>query len=643
MNRTASLRTARTASSVAPVLLALAAVGCSQSSADSAGGAEGGKTSPAPPMNDQERSAGRASAERAIAEADVVQLAGGKLYALSKLGTLSIVDVSAPSRLVLLGQAYLPGEPFEMYLRGDLLVVMTNGAYAVTGQSNERPPPSQARQGAVEDATAVDRTTGSGVIVIDVKDPAILRRVAAFPVGGEIADSRVVGDILYLATFENAACWQCSTEARTVVTTFDIASPATMRKVDQIEFASDERGMSWGADDWKRSIVVTPERMYVGGHAAGDAYSYSSQTGGEGTIDVLDITDPSGKLVKGAHIETTGVIRSRWQMDESNGVLRVVSQRGAWSTNGVGDPEVQTFYIWNTGSLQEMGKTNIQMPRQEGLKSVRFDGNRAYAITFAETDPLFIVDLTNPSKPQQRGELVMPGWVFHLEPHGDRLLGLGLDRRDPAGHLNVSLFDVADMDHPRMLQRVSFGATGATRDDMILDYEMPEDQDRIQKAFRVLDDGLIVVPYSGSTSYSPDSSSCSAMGGGIQLIAWQQDVLTKQASLPMAGNPRRALVAEQGGRELVGVSDSNVTKFDLSRRDVAAKTADLVIGPCETRPNSLGGGVGWGESNNRMQREYVDGGLFFCAASSGGTRGAWWTGLALGLAAIGGAIRRRAQ
>jgi hypothetical protein len=126
----------------------------------------------------------------------------------------------------------------------------------------------------------------------------------------------------------------------------------------------------------------------------------------------------------------------------------------------------------------------------------------------------------------------------------------------------------------------------------------------------------------------------------VQLIDWNGDTLVKQASLPVAGHPRRALV-NQG--ELIAVSDSNVTVFDLGRRDVALKTADLVIGHCEVQPDfvqpTFGSEMG-GEGGEPM----ACGGLFFCSSSSGVSgRGGFWAGALLGLVAVGGALRRRAK
>ncbi len=633
--------------------LAGAAVGCSESSESAAFSSDGrgGQNGGPPAMNAGTDAPGQGAAERAIAEADIVQLAEGRLYAMSKSGTLSIVDVSIPGRLSMLGQAWLPGEPFEMYLRGNLLVAMTNRAYAVSGQVTEqRAAGASSSSSSSSSSSYADPNMSAGVIVIDVRDPGLMQRVATFPVPGEIADSRILGDILYLATYENAACYGCGGTPRTMVTTFDVSAPANMRQVDHLAFEGEpDHFAGWGESGWKRSIVATSERLYVGGHADVTP-AYDGQTGAtEGIIDVLDITDPSGKLRKGAHLETTGAILSRWQVDEKDGVLRVISQRGmGYTTNGVGAPEVQTFHIWNTGAMQPMGKMSLSLPRQEALKSVRFDGERAYAITFEQTDPLFVIDLSNEAAPKQRGELHMPGWVFHLEPRGDRVLGLGLDRSDANGNLNVSLFDVADMDNPKMLQRVAFGSVWGASDQAIVSYELPEDQDRIQKAFRIFENGLVVVPFSGQADpyaqrgTTDTQRSCETFGGGIQLIDWNQDLLVKQATLPVAGNPRRALLNEG---ELIAVSDSNVTTFDLARRDVALKTADLVIGTCETRPlappRPTGGG--WEGDDSFGDEGHFHGHCSTTRTGASGAGASTWGGLALGIAAFGALTRRRRQ
>jgi hypothetical protein len=289
-------------------------------------------------------------------------------------------------------------------------------------------------------------------------------------------------------------------------------------------------------------------------------------------------------------------------MDEFQGYLRVVSQVGVLtSQNGTKYPDIDTFRIDSSTALVRVGHTSMDLPRQEALKTVRFDGARAFAITFAETDPLFTIDLSNPAAPAQKGELVIPGWVYHLEPRGNRLIGLGLNRRDSAGNLNVSLFDVSDLSKPTMLERVSFGPNYAYSDQQITQGIMAEDQDRIQKAFRIYSDGLIAVPYSGA-QYGADA--CQSNASGIQLLSWTTSSLEKLGNVPMTGNPRRSVRRDSDlMKELIAVSDSNVRSFRIDNQYAPTQTADVIIGRCVPKTLSpqgggpvampTGGGEGW--------------------------------------------------
>lgn len=581
-------------------------------------------------------------AERAIVEADIIKLDSGRLYALSTAGSLSVIDVSAPGRLAMLGQKRLGGEPFELYRRGDLLVTMLNGAFTADGTPVAPKTDAELTQPSYPEAR--DPKRGAGVVVIDAKDPTKLVPLVYFPVPGEIADSRIVGDVLYLVTYENAQCWQCAPKQSTMVTTFDLKDPMALRRVDQVIYESPVNNyeQAWGLTAWKRSIFVTPQRMYVGGHSDVDPYELNRAEYREGIIDVLDITDPTGKLVRGAHLEVEGSILSRWQLDERNGVLRVISQRGAGRTsNGVAMPKVETFTVNSTQSIVPLGLTTLSLPRQEGLRTVRFDDKRAYAITYNQTDPLFTIDLQNPAAPRVRGELHMPGFMFYLEPYGDRLIGLGVDNRDPDGSLNVSLFNVENLDDPRMISRVPFASPSVGSNQTIVNYELPEDQDRVQKAFRVFADGIVAMPFTYAYQTYYDSRSggnvCDTVEGAVELIDWKNDSLTHRSRLPVRGTPRRAL---QANGEMLAVSDSNVTSYTLTPISAPRQTADLEIGPCAS-PYGRGNYDDWGFEDGHY-------GFFGCSTATARTAspgGLWMFGLfgLLGLLASARSARRRAK
>jgi hypothetical protein len=591
------------------VMVAVAAAGCAGGSRSEAGSSNGtvkskpGKTT---------------SVQRTIQEADIIQLDAGRLYALSRSGTASIIDVSMPGHLELLGQTTLSGEPFEMYRRGDFLITMSNGAVDPYGRVTTT-------------YAGVDAGGGALVSVLDAHDPGQLAEVATLKVPGEIADSRVVGNVLYLATYENTLCYGCGNAARTMVSTFNIADPSAITLVEQVSFDSNAPTSGdtvWGSN-WKRSIFVTEQRLYIGGHAEADTSS------DQGIIDVLDITDPGGRLKIGARLTVGGPILSRWQLDEWQGVLRVVSQRGVGqAVNGFGPPEVDTFRVLSAQTVSPLGHLTMNLGRPEGLRAVRFDGAKAYAITYAtpqRTDPLFVIDLEDPASPRQRGELTIPGFMYHLEPRGDKILALGVDGTDPNGSLNVSLFDVADPDRPKQLSRVAFAPPYLSEQYAVMN-EVAEDQDRIQKAFHVFD-GIVMVPFSAPRTYSEAGTACDNAGGGVQLMEWLGDTLTKRALLPLPGNPRRAF--EHGQQEMLAVSDSNVRAFSLEDLRVAHQTADVTIGTCvpyaNTFPGASGVGSGGGFNDGEPRPPLA------CSAAGGSFR---WSGLALALAALAVARRR---
>ncbi|WP_437753314.1 beta-propeller domain-containing protein [Sorangium sp. So ce1389] len=482
---------------------------------------------------------GDGEAERAITEADIIQVKDGKLYALSQYSGLSIIDISRRDRLRLVGRHEASGIPFEMYLRDGVVYAMF----------------SAWEQYILDDATGgYTSVQTSRIEALDVSDPANIQPIGSFDLPGSISDSRIVGDVLYAVTFENGYCWGCSSSPNTTVTSLSVGDPADIDVVDQLTYG-DEDPYGYG---WRRSVSVTADRMYVAG------IEWDGTDEGHSTIQIIDISDPGGALVEGASVEATGQIESRWQMDEHEGVLRVISQPGLWWNNDA-KPGVQTFSVASSEEITPLGYTELTLPRPETLRSVRFDGDRAYAITAEQTDPLFTIDLSDPEHPAQLGELEMPGWVYHMEPRGNRLLALGFDNASTEGALHVSLFDVSDLSNPTMLERVHFGGAWGS---------FAEDQDRIHKAFTILDDlGTILVPYSG-WNYSDDPDGCGSYASGIQLIDFTTDTLTKRGSAPARGQARRAFVHDD---RLFAVSDEEVGTFNIDDRDAPVEVADLTL------------------------------------------------------------------
>ncbi|MFT3924246.1 MAG: beta-propeller domain-containing protein [Myxococcales bacterium] len=472
-------------------------------------------------------------ADRAIAEADIIQVDGDRLYALSRYTGMHVIDVSNPAQLQVLGRWRVKAEPFEMYLKGNVAYVMFNafGRYEVdsaTGQYVWR--------------------ESSRMQALDVSNPGKISLIGSYDLGGNISDSRMVGNVIYTVTYEYGYCWACDPVPNTRVASFDVKDPTKFTLVDQLRF-SDGNGYSWGP----RSVSVSQTHMFVAGPHWDDK---------DGTIQVVDIADPAGDLKLGAEVTIHGSIDSRWQMDEYEGVLRVVSQPRSWQSSD--SPHLSTFRIDDADHLVKLAELGMVLPRLETLQSARFDGDRAFVVTFERTDPLFTFDVSDPAAPKQVGALEIPGFLYHMEPRGDLLYALGFDQGNEAGAMHVSIFDVSNLAAPQMKSRVNFGGDWAY---------LAEDQDRVHKLFNLaLDQNLIMVPFGGG---SYDELSCNyEYLSGIQLIDAMGSQLTLRGMAPQLGQARRALLHRD---HLFGVTDNAVQVFDISDRSTPRRIEQLEV------------------------------------------------------------------
>lgn len=498
-------------------------------------GVSGGEPLPMPEAPPAEEDGDPA---RAIEEADVIKRSGDRLYALSAIGGLTVVDISDPDDLKLLGRFRTTATPFEMYIRDETAYVLYNGF----GEYD------------YDDKTETyTYYQTSYVIALDVSEPETISERKRFEVPGYIADSRLVGDALYVVAYDDSYCYRCGDKPQTHVMSLNVSDPSDIEKVDEINFDERQDGYGWG-----RSLSGNDERLYI----SGPRYGNGEQPEGS-SIQVIDISDASGDMQEGDNLAVAGQINSRWQMDEYDGVLRVVSQPMSWLSETL--PTVETFTIESSAELTPLGTTTLELPEAETLQTVRFDGPRGYAITFRQTDPLFTIDLSDPANPVQAGELQMPGWVYYMEPRGERLIGLGYDQANAEGSLTVSLFDVSDLAAPTMIKRVNFGGAWGS---------FAEDQNRIQKSFQVLDaDQLVLVPFSGY-DYTEDDT-CRGYGAyksGVQLINWVEDDLTLAGVAPSQGQARRAFLHKD---RLLTMSDERLEAFDVDDRDEPKSTSEV--------------------------------------------------------------------
>ena len=192
-----------------------------------------------------------------------------------------------------------------------------------------------------------------------------------------------------------------------------------------------------------------------------DDYDDDNITTGYATkIYKFDISK-NGTVSYNTKTKIQGQTINQYSLDEQNGHLRVA----LYDTNG---SRVAIF----DENLKQIGLSNY-VAKGESMYSSRFMGNKAYFVTYRTMDPLFVIDLSNESKPQVLGELHIPGYSTYLHPYDENhLIGIGMEteeivNKNSSGKvtstssriigMKMALFDVTDVNHPIQLSQTVIG------------------------------------------------------------------------------------------------------------------------------------------------------------------------------------------
>lgn len=154
-----------------------------------------------------------------------------------------------------------------------------------------------------------------------------------------------------------------------------------------------------------------------------------------------------------------GEILNQFSMDEKDGYFRIATTD---SDNWNNSTDRNNLYVLDE-ELKIVGKIE-NLAKGEKIYSVRFMGDRAYMVTFVETDPLFVIDLKDPTNPTVLGELKIPGYSSYLHPYDENhLIGFGENTKvnEYGGvitdGMKMALFDVTDPTDPKEMYSVDIG------------------------------------------------------------------------------------------------------------------------------------------------------------------------------------------
>ena len=304
----------------------------------------------------------------------------------------------------------------------------------------------------------------------------------------------------------------------------------------------------------------------------------------------------------------TGNVLNQYSMDESNGYFRIVTTAYEYENEASWNGKQQNnVYVLNM-NLNVVGRLE-DLATGENFHSARFMGNRLYMVTFLKTDPLFVIDLSQPNSPRVLGELVIPGYSDYLHPYDEtHLIGLGKDaiaseETNFAWYqgLKLSLFDVSNINAPKEIAKYGIGDRGTSSQAL---YDPKAFLFNPAKNLLVIPVELYLIPADSGTSSTPTAAPTTKTDGSTQAI------------LPRPG-PTTAPGASQYGQFVwqgvyifnVSVNDGFVLKGRVSQLDDAAI---LLANPSLASVNSYQ----WVDYNQFITRSLYIGNTLYTISNS---------------------------
>ncbi|WP_419842457.1 beta-propeller domain-containing protein [Candidatus Poriferisodalis sp.] len=229
------------------------------------------------------------------------------------------------------------------------------------------------------------------------------------------------------------------------VTTLDIAARGLAGPIDTTSIMAD--GTTVYASP--RSLYVSTTRWLDPDEQPTGAADAGASVDTE--VHMFDTTQPASTTYVGS-ASVPGTVLNQYSMSEHEGHLRVATTTAPpWQPGGTPDSEsLVTVLAASADGLEQVGQVG-GLGLGERIYAVRYLGDVAAVVTFRQVDPLYLLDLSDPSAPEVRGELKITGYSAYLHPlDGDLLLGVGQEATGDGEAIGalVSLFDISDLDQP---------------------------------------------------------------------------------------------------------------------------------------------------------------------------------------------------
>ena len=376
-----------------------------------------------------------------VDEADIVKSDGKYIYVVSG-NKVVIIDAYPAEGARILSEIETNESPIELFINEDKLVMLGWTFIKVYDVSN-RGDPFLTRDVSFDGQYFDSRMVGNHVYVI-INSPAIYDNKIILPqISSNCITKTVPATEIYY--FENTHDYSYGFTTIMAINAqddgADVTSETFLIGLTQNIFVSSNNIYVTYTDYW---IYPLMERS-----------SETSDPETETTI-VHKISISDGTIEYKSEGEVPGQVLNQFSMDEYQGYFRIATTTGWMGQNNV--------YVLD-GNLDIVGRLEGLAPG-ERIYSARFIGSRAYLVTFKQVDPLFVIDLEDPTNPRVLGELKIPGYSDYLHPYDEtHLIGVGKEAVDVGSFawyqgVKIALFDVSDPENPIEISKYIIGDRG---------------------------------------------------------------------------------------------------------------------------------------------------------------------------------------
>lgn len=293
-------------------------------------------------------------------------------------------------------------------------------------------------------------------IVYDISDKENPTEINSFEQSGSYVSSRLVGDVFYIVSSYDISL--ASTVKDYIPSTCTGNDEADKLNANDIYYAKNGVGTNYivvTALDVNTCETIGTTKAVLG--CGEDVYSNKDYLYVYG-YDLND-KEPNTTIAKISlkdgvkfcdYVKIKGTVNNQYSFAEKDNHLCV------FTTQTIKDKENNYLYVFDS-NLKQIYKSEA-FASGESIKAVKYVDNYAYVITYENTDPLFIINLSNVKKPKFMGNVEVDGFSSMLvNVGGDQLLGVGYntyfddDNTERTDGLKLVLFDVSDPLEPKVL------------------------------------------------------------------------------------------------------------------------------------------------------------------------------------------------